>query len=172
MTSAPILTRLVRAMDRGLMPDASDLSLRPVCLAIEADTGVENMDQDEARQIMAEIDAKSSALLAVLAIILAVSAFLFSLDQTWTTLALMFGQVLTISVSILFLLRCLIYEPSPRLRHVFAMTEVEAQFHLQIEAIKQVRYFNRVILLTLITTSLFFAMSVVVGVDAMTAADL
>jgi hypothetical protein len=33
----------------------------------------------------------------VLAIILAVSAFLFSLDQTWLTLALMFGQVLSIS---------------------------------------------------------------------------
>ena len=169
MTSAPLLTRLVRAMDRVLMPDASDLTLTPVCLAIEADTGIEDMDQDEARQIMAEIDAKSSALLAVLAIILAVSAFLFSLDQTWMTLALMFGQVLSISVSILFLLRCLIYEPSPRLRHVFQMTEVEAQFHLQIEAIKQVRYFNRVILLTLITTALFFAMSVVVGIDAMTA---
>jgi uncharacterized protein (DUF58 family) len=121
---------------------------------------------------MAEIDAKSSALLAVLAIILAVSAFLFSLDQTWLTLALMFGQVLSISVSIIFLLRCLIYEPSPRLRHIFQMTEVEAQFHLQIEAIKQVRYFNRVILLTVVTCALFFAMSIIVGIDAMASAEM
>ena len=39
--------------------------------------------------------------------------------------------------------------------------------HLQIEAIKQVRYFNRVILLTVITCVLFFAMSILVGIDAM-----
>jgi hypothetical protein len=172
MTSAPVLARLVQLMDRALMPDASTLTLSTVCLAIEANTSIREMDQDEARQIMAEIDAKSSALLAVLAIILAVSAFLFSLDQTWVTLALMFGQVLSISVSILFLLRCLIYEPSPRLRHVFQMTEVEAQFHLQIEAVKQVRYFNRVILLTIVTCALFFAMSIIVGIDAMTNAEL
>jgi hypothetical protein len=163
MNSAPTLTRLVHAMDRALMPDASTSALSTVCLDIEADTSIQDMDQAEAREIMAEIDAKSSALLAVLAIILAVSAFLFSLDQTWLTLALMFGQVLSISVSIIFLLRCLIYEPSPRLRHVFQMTEVEAQFHLQIEAIKQVRYFNRVILLTVVTCALFFAMSIIVG---------
>jgi hypothetical protein len=167
MNSAPTLTRLVHAMDRALMPDASTLSLSTVCLDIEADTSIQDMDQSEAREIMAEIDAKSSALLAVLAIILAVSAFLFSLDQTWLTLALMFGQVLSISVSIIFLLRCLIYEPSPRLRHIFQMTEVEAQFHLQIEAIKQVCYFNRVILMTVVTCALFFAMSIIVGIDAM-----
>ncbi len=172
MNSAPTLTRLVHAMDSALMPDASHLTLSTVCLDIEADTSIQDMDQTEAREIMAEIDAKSSALLAVLAIILAVSAFLFSLDQTWVTLALMFGQVLSISISIIFLLRCLIYEPSPRLRHVFQMTEVEAQFHLQIEAIKQVRYFNRVILLTVVTCVLFFAMSIIVGIDAMTAAEM
>jgi uncharacterized protein with NAD-binding domain and iron-sulfur cluster len=78
MNSAPTLTRLVHAMDRALMPDASTLSLSTVCLDIEADTSIQDMDQSEAREIMAEIDAKSSALLAVLAIILAVSAFLFS----------------------------------------------------------------------------------------------
>ena len=167
MSSAPSLQRLVQIMDRALMPAASDLTLTPVCLDIEADTGIADMDQDEARQIMAEIDAKSSALLAVLAIILAASAFLFSLDQSWTSLALMFAQVVTISVSIVFLLRCLIYEPSPRLRRVFQLSEVEARFHLQIEAIKQVRYFNRVILLSVVTCVLFFAMAMVVGIDAM-----
>jgi hypothetical protein len=56
-------------MDRLLMPKASELTLRPVCIQIEEDVGVRQMDQDEARQIMAEIDAKSSALLAVLAIL-------------------------------------------------------------------------------------------------------
>jgi hypothetical protein len=75
----------------------------------------------------------------------------------------MFGQVATVSVSILFLLRCLIYEPSPRLRHVFEMEEVEGDFHLQIEAIKQVRYFNRVIVLTMVTAVLFFVMAASVG---------
>ena len=80
---------------------------------------------------------------------------------------LMFGQVVTVSVSIVFLLRCLIYEPSPRLRHVFDMTEVDEAHHLQIEAIKQVLYFNRVIVLTAVTSVLFFIMSVTVGIDAM-----
>ncbi|MEM1066925.1 MAG: hypothetical protein AAGJ74_15600 [Pseudomonadota bacterium] len=154
-------------MDRHLMPDADHLSLTPVCLAVEADVGISNMEAEEARQIMGEIDAKSSALLAVLAIILATSAFIFSLDQSWLTLVLMFGQVVTVSISILFLLRCLIYEPSPRLRHVFEMREVESDHALQIEAIKQVRYFNRVIMLTVITCVLFFAMSMLVGISAM-----
>lgn len=149
------------------MPRASELTLSPVCVAIEADVGVENMDADEARAIMGEIDAKSSALLAVLAIILATSAFVFSLDQTWLTLVLMFGQVVTVSVSIVFLLRCLVYEPSPRLRHVFDMETVSDAHHLQIEAIKQVLYFNRVIVLTVITSVLFFVMSMTVGIDAM-----
>jgi hypothetical protein len=158
-------------MDRWLMQDASELTLRPICLEIEADVGTADMDQDEARQIMGEIDAKSSALLAVLAIILAASTFLFSLDQTWLTLALMFAQVVSVSVSILFLLRCLIYEPSPRLRHVFEMERVEDEFHLQIEAIKQVRYFNRVIVLTVVTSVLFFVMALMVGIDAMLARD-
>jgi len=167
MNSAPSLQRLVHAMDAALMPKANALVLTPVCIDIEADTSIADMDQDEARQIMAEIDAKSSALLAALAIILATSAFLFSLDQTWLTVFLMFGQVVTISISILFLLRCLIYEPSPRLRRVFELHEVEAQHHLQIEAIKQVRYFNRVILLTVATSVFFFAMAMVVGIDAM-----
>ena len=155
MKSALSLQAMVAAMDRYLMPDVNHLSLRPVCMAIEADVGVANMEADEAREIMSEIDAKSSALLAVLAIILAAGAFIFSLDQTWLTLALMFGQVLTVSVSIIFLLRCLIYEPSPRLRHVFELREVESEHYLQIEAIKQVRYFNRVIVLTVITSVLF-----------------
>ena len=172
MTSASTLQRMVALMDRTLMPDASELTLRPVCIEVEADVGVANMEAEEARQIMGEIDAKSSALLAVLAIILATSAFVFSLDQTWLTLALMFAQVLTVSVSILFLLRCLIYEPSPRLRHVFAMERVEHDHALQIEAIKQVRYFNRVLVLTGITSVLFFLMSALVGFDAMTAGDL
>ncbi len=167
MKSAPSLQAMVALMDRHLMPDADHLILTPVCLAVEADVGIANMEADEARQIMGEIDAKSSALLAVLAIILATSAFIFSLDQSWLTLVLMFGQVVTVSISILFLLRCLIYEPSPRLRHVFEMREVESEHALQIEAIKQVRYFNRVIMLTVITCVLFFAMSMLVGVSAM-----
>ncbi|WJY22771.1 hypothetical protein QTA57_06670 [Fontisubflavum oceani] len=167
MKSALSLQHMVQIMDRALMPDASHLVLTPVCLDIEADVGTMDMDQEEARQIMAEIDAKSSALLAVLAIILATSAFIFSLDQRWLTLLLMFGQIVSISISILFLLRCLIYEPSPRLRHVFEMSQVAADFHLQIEAIKQVRYFNRVIVLTVITCVLFFVMSMIVGIDAM-----
>ena len=172
MTSPFSLHAMVALMDRWTMPSANELVLTPVCLDIEADVHVANMDQAEARDIMVEIDAKSSALLAVLAIILATSAFVFSLDQTWTTLALMFAQVTTISVSILFLLRCLIYEPSPRLRGVFALKEVEEQFHLQIEAIKQVRYFNRVIILTVVTAFLFFVMSIIVGIDAMSSGDL
>jgi hypothetical protein len=160
---------LVRGMDRLMLPRAARLSLGPVCIEGRGGIGVADMSVEEAREIMGEIDAKSSALLAVLAIILATSAFVFSLDQTWLTLVLMFGQVLTISVSILFLLRCLVYEPSPRLRAVFEAPEVEDSHRLQIEAIKQVHYFNRVIVLTVVTAILFFAMSVVVGVDAMTA---
>ena len=169
--SSSSLQRLVALLDRWTMPRASDLSLSPVCVAIEADVGIDNMDADEARQIMGEIDAKSSALLAVLAIILATSAFVFSLDQTWFTLLLMFGQVVTVSISIVFLLRCLVYEPSPRLRHVFEMDEVNEDHHLQMEAIKQVLYFNRVIVLTAITSVLFFVMSMTVGVDAMLRGD-
>ncbi len=165
------LSTMVRLMDRYLMPGADKLSLRPVCVDVDADVGVNDMDVAEAREIMSEIDAKSSALLAVLAIILAASAFIFSLDQTWVALALMFAQVATISASILFLLRCLIYEPSPRLRHVFEMGAVQNDHHLQIEAIKQVRYFNRVIVLTVITSVLFFVMALLVGVDAMMMAD-
>jgi hypothetical protein len=164
---AVTLSHLVRLMDRLLMPRASELTLRPVCIQIEEDVGVRNMEQDEARQIMTEIDAKSSALLAVLAILLAAATFLFSLDRNLLTLALMFGQVATVSVSILFLLRCLIYEPSPRLRHVFELDAVEGEFHLQVEAIKQVRYFNRVIVLTMITSVLFFVMAANVGITAM-----
>ncbi|MEM9795904.1 MAG: hypothetical protein AAF919_05425 [Pseudomonadota bacterium] len=171
MTRLPSLPYMVRLMDRWLMADAEALSLRPVCLDVEADIGAHAMDQEEARAIMAEIDAKSSALLAVLAIILATSAFVFSLDQTWLTLLLMFGQVIAVSISILFLLRCLIYEPSPRLRQVFELSEVVGDVHLQIEAIKQVRYFNRVIVLTVITSILFFAMSMIVGLDAMFQGD-
>ncbi len=150
-----------------MLPRAARLTLQPVCLEMEGRVGVAEMEPDEAREIMAEIDAKSSALLAVLAIILATSAFIFSLDQTWLTLLLMFGQVLTVSASILFLLRCLIYEPSPRLRAMFDMRDVDASHHLQIEAIKQVHYFNRVIVLTVATCILFFVMSLTVGVDSM-----
>ncbi|MCE8006537.1 hypothetical protein [Aestuariivita sp.] len=167
MTSFFSLHGFVTQMDRWTMPGASELTLRPVCIEVEADVGIANMDQTEAREIMMEIDAKSSALLAVLAIILATSAFVFSLDQTWLTLGLMFAQVVTISVSILFLLRCLIYEPSPRLREMFELRTVADEFHLQIEAIKQVRYFNRVIMLTVLTAILFFVMSVIVGIDTM-----
>ncbi|WP_298435854.1 hypothetical protein [uncultured Jannaschia sp.] len=156
-------------MDRALLPDMADLTLQPVCIDSDARVGISDMTEDEARGIMGEIDAKSSALLAVLAIILATSAFVFSLDQTWWTLLLMFGQVLTISVSILFLLRCLVYEPAPRLRAVFSLRDVEEAHRLQIEAIRQVHYFNRVIVLTVVTCLLFFAMSVIVGIDAMTA---
>jgi hypothetical protein len=167
MRSALSLQRLVVLMDRALMPRADELSLQPVCMEIEADVDAGGMTDAEAREIMAEIDAKSSALLSVLAIILATSAFVFSLDQTWLALALMFGQVVTVSVSILFLLRCLIYEPTPHLRRVFEMPGVAGAPHLQIEAIKQVRYFNRVILLTVVTCVLFFVMSLLVGMDAM-----
>ena len=161
------LPYFVRVMDRAILPDADQLSLQPVCMAIDADVSINDMDQDEARSIMGEIDAKSSALLAVLAIILAASAFIFSLSQTWVALTLMFAQVAVISVSIIYLLRCLIYEPSPKLRHVFEMDVVEHDHHLQIEAIKQVRYFNRVIVQTVVTCVLFFTMSVLVGIDAM-----
>jgi hypothetical protein len=49
------------------------------------------------------------------------------------------------------------------------MEEVEGDFHLQIEAIKQVRYFNRVIVLTMITSVLFFVMAANVGLAAMLA---
>jgi hypothetical protein len=45
------LPHLVRLMDRLLMPKASELTLRPVCIQIEEDVGVRQMDQDEARQI-------------------------------------------------------------------------------------------------------------------------
>ncbi|MGP1356457.1 hypothetical protein [Roseicyclus sp.] len=165
------LDRLVRLMDRLAMPETRDLTLSPVCLRIEGEVGSAGMTEEEARAIMAEIDAKSSALLAVLAIILATSAFIFALDRTWATLGLMFGQIVTISVSILFLLRCLIYEPVPRLRRAFLLDEAPGAHHLQVEAIKQVLYFNRVILLTILTCALFFAMSVIVGVAAMTAPD-
>jgi hypothetical protein len=68
-------------------------------------------------------------------------------------------------------LRCLIYEPSPRLRQVFELSQVADEFYLQIEAIKQVRYFNRVIVLTIVTCALFFAMSILVGIDAMLATE-
>ncbi len=172
MRNALSLYALVALMDRWMMPSADDLSLRNVCIAFEQEIGVANMDQEEAREIMLEIDAKSSALLAVLAIILATSAFVFSLDQTWLTLVLMFAQVVTISVSILFLLRCLIYEPAPRLHEVFALRSVVQEHHLQIEAIKQVRYFNRVIVMTGVTALLFFVMAVIVGIDAMMAPEM
>ncbi|MEM8851702.1 MAG: hypothetical protein AAGE03_16925 [Pseudomonadota bacterium] len=163
------LHSMVQTMDTWMLPRAARLTLRPVCLEMEGLVGVAEMEADEAREIMSEIDAKSSALLAVLAIILATSAFIFSLDQTWVTLVLMFGQVLTVSASILFLLRCLIYEPSPRLRAMFDVRDVEGAHHLQIEAIKQVHYFNRVIVLTVVTCVLFFIMAITVGVDSMLA---
>ena len=91
MRSSTSLQRMVALMDRWTMPRASELTLSPVCVAIDADVSINEMDADEARAIMGEIDAKSSALLAVLAIILATSAFVFSLDQTWATLALTAG---------------------------------------------------------------------------------
>jgi hypothetical protein len=169
---APTLEAFVRIMDRIAMPEAGELTLSPVCIDMEGEVGSAAMTEGEAQAVMAEIDAKSSALLAVLAIILATSAFIFSLDQTWVTLALMFGQIVTISVSILFLLRCLIYEPVPRLRRAFALSDAPGEAYLQVEAIKQVRYFNRVIGLTILTSALFFAMSVIVGIDAMTAAEM
>jgi cobalamin synthase len=157
---------MVAAMDRLLLPRAARLTLGPVCIDAGR-VGVAGMSQDEAREIMGEIDAKSSALLAVLAIILATAAFVFSLDQSWLTLLLMFGQVSTVSASILLLLRCLVYEPAPRLA---AMFRVEGGAdRLQVEAIKQVHYFNRVIVLTVATCAMFFAMTLVVGVDAMAA---
>lgn len=130
-----------------------------------------DMSTDEAREIMGEIDAKSSALLAVLAVLLAASAFLFSLSASWVSLFLMFGQVAVISVSILYLLRCLIYEPTPHLRHMFEMDRALVDHPLQIEAIKQVRYFNRVILQTVVTSALFFLMAAIVGVEAALLAD-
>lgn len=161
------LRRIVRAMDRLLMPSAGRMTLAPTCAEVEGEVGADRISVAEAREIMAEIDAKSSALLAVLAIIVAVSAFLFSLDHGWVTILLMFAQVATVSVSILFLLRCLVYEPAPHLAALFgAAGEGDA---LQIEAIKQVRYFNRVIVLTGLTFVLFFLMAAVVGVDAMAA---
>ena len=46
------------------------------------------------------------------------------------------------------------------------MEEVE-DVHLQIKAIKQVRCFNRVIVLTMVTSILFFVMTATAGVDAM-----
>ncbi|WP_220750713.1 hypothetical protein [Jannaschia sp. AI_61] len=160
------MPRLVAAMDRILLPDVARLTLSPICVAGERSSGLTDMTVDEARDIMAEIDAKSSALLSVLAILLATSAFVFSLQQTWATLVMMFAQVATISIAILLLLRCLIYEPTPRLRHMFGRAEVAQEHRLQIEAIKQVRYFNRVIVLTVITAGLFFAMSLMVGMDS------
>ncbi|NSX55028.1 hypothetical protein [Parasulfitobacter algicola] len=161
------LPAMVRLMDRTLLPSAQSMTVGPVCINAEASVGIGDMDVGEARTIMAEIDAKSSALLAVLAIILAASAFIFSLSQTWVALLLMFAQVTTISISILYLLRCLIYEPAPQLRHVFEMEAVTHDHALQIEAIKQVHYFNRVIMQTVLTSVLFFTMSMLVGVDAM-----
>ncbi|MGB0499408.1 MAG: hypothetical protein ACPGID_13800 [Rubricella sp.] len=167
MRTAPSLQQMVAVMDRYMMPDVQHLSVSPVCVQVEAEVSAGNMDAQEAREIMIEIDAKSSALLAVLAIILAASAFVFSLSQTYAALILMFLQVSSISASIIFLLRCLIYEPSPRLRHVFELDQVADEFYLQVEAIKQVRYFNRVIVLTVVTSVLFFIMSLLVAVDAM-----
>jgi hypothetical protein len=83
---------------------------------------------NEARDIMQAIDAKSSALLAALAIFPVTAALDFSLDQCWLSQNLMFALVGAISVAILFLLRCLIHEPGSRLRHVFEMPEVESSF--------------------------------------------
>ncbi|ROT99401.1 hypothetical protein [Histidinibacterium lentulum] len=164
-----LLPRLVALMDRRLMPGADALSLGPVCVEVEARLSGAEITLDEARTIMAEIDAKAAALLAVLAILLAASAFLFSLSETWLALILMFSQVAVISVSILYLLRCLIYEPSPRLRHLFEMEGVAEEFHLQIEAIKQVRYFNRTVVQTAVTAALFFVMALQVGVETLLA---
>ncbi|MBT8456135.1 MAG: hypothetical protein KJO15_08545, partial [Alphaproteobacteria bacterium] len=62
---------------------------------------------------------------------------------------------------------CIAEKPSPRLHHVFDMQEVKTEFYRQIEAIRPVRYFNRVILLTFVTSVLFFTMSVLVGIDTM-----
>ncbi|MEM8577186.1 MAG: hypothetical protein AAGF60_05000 [Pseudomonadota bacterium] len=162
-----ILALLVRLMDRTLLPQTHRLTLDPVCIDVQARLGIAEMDASEARDIMSEIDAKASALLAVVAIILAVSAFMFSLSQTWLTLVLMLAQVAIISVSILYLLRCLIYEPAPHLRQAFELPDGMGQNALQIEAIKQVSYFNRVIVQTVVTSLLFFAMSALIGIDAM-----
>ena len=76
-----------------------------------------------------------------------------------------------ISVSIVYLLRCLVYEPTPHLRHMFEMEDAAGAHPLQVEAIKQVRYFNRVILQTVVTAALFFAMAVLIGIEAMVMAD-
>ncbi len=159
------LSTLSARMDALVLPKEDQLMLSPVCVDMQAEVGMNEMTTEEARDTMAEIDAKSSALLAVLAILLAASAFLFSLSDTWLSLLLMFAQVATISLSIVYLLRCLIYEPTPHLRELFEMEAAEGQHLLQVEAIKQVRYFNRVILQTLITTVLFFGMAIVIGVE-------
>lgn len=162
-----LLAALIRIMDRLMLPATHRLTLDPVCIDVQSKMGITAMEPGEAQSIMAEIDAKASALLAVLAIILAASAFIFSLSQTWLALTLMIAQVAVISVSILFLLRCLIYEPAPHLRQVFEMDAQVSENALQIEAIKQVSYFNRVIVQTVVTSVLFFAMSALIGIDAM-----
>ncbi|MEL7099796.1 MAG: hypothetical protein AAGM84_13275 [Pseudomonadota bacterium] len=161
------LALFVRAMDRALLPATHRLTLEAVCIDVQRRMGMDQLEADEARAIMAEIDAKASALLAVLAIILAASAFVFSLSQTWLALILMIAQVAVISVSILYLLRCLIYEPAPHLRQIFEMGEAISENALQIEAIKQVSYFNRVIVQTVVTSVLFFVMSALIGINAM-----
>ena len=171
MQPTQLLTRFAAAMDRTVLPRDDQLILSPVCVDLQAEVGVNQMSTEEAREIMGEIDAKSSALLAVLAILLAASAFLFSLSQSWLSLALMFAQVAVISISIVYLLRCLVYEPTPHLRHMFEMEEAAVDHPLQIEAIKQVRYFNRVILQTVVTAALFFAMAGLIGFEAMAMAD-
>ena len=169
MKSTHILQRLIAGLDRLVMPDTGNLTLSPVCVQVEASVSAGQMDAGEARAIMGEVDAKASAMLAVLAILLAASAFLFSIAQSWLSLALMFAQVVTISLSIIYLLRCLVYEPSPALRSMFEMEEVVTAHHLEVEAIKQVRYYNRAIAQTVLTCGLFFIMAGLVGLDAMRA---
>ena len=79
----------------------------------------------------------------------------------------MFGQVATISLSIIYLLRCLIYEPAPHLRQLLDLNISDSDYPMQIEAIKQVRYFNRVIVQTTVTSVLFFLMCVLIGIEAL-----
>ncbi|SHH93066.1 hypothetical protein [Marivita hallyeonensis] len=161
------LSRLIRTMDRYLMSEADQLTIGTVCVVSDETVAPIQMELSEAREIMAEIDAKSSALLAVLAIILAASAFLFSLSQNLIALTLMFAQVATISLSIIYLLRCLIYEPAPHLRRLLDLNISDTDYPMQIEAIKQVRYFNRVILQTTFTSILFFLMCLLIGIEAL-----
>lgn len=161
------LSRLIRTMDRYLMSEADQLTIGTVCVVSDENVAPMQMDLSEAREIMAEIDAKSSALLAVLAIILAASAFLFSLSTNILALLLMFGQVATISLSIIYLLRCLIYEPAPHLRQLLDLNISDSAYPMQIEAIKQVQYFNRVIVQTTVTSVLFFLMCVLIGIEAL-----